>query len=57
MFFREIKHPFVTNDMISTGDDPPIFFEFIEGEKGYWERRERKDWSDLPNLWGPWSDM
>jgi len=36
--------------------DPPVFWEMIEGEKGYWARRERGDWSDMPNLWGPWTD-
>jgi hypothetical protein len=25
-------------------------YELIEGEKGYWERRERKEWGECPDL-------
>ena len=29
-------------------------YELIEGDgHGYFERRERKDWDDLPRLFGP----
>lgn len=52
-FFRQITHPFVRNDELPTGEEQPLIFELVEGDKGYWERRERQDWSDLPNLWGP----
>ena len=55
-FFRPVPHPYVTTDMIDTGDTVPLLYELIENEgdnKGYWERRERQDWSDMPNLWGP----
>lgn len=55
-FFREKPHPLITsNDMLDAKEPEfPLFYELIEGEgdnKGYWERRENKDWSDLPKLW------
>ena len=41
---------------METGQENPIMYEFIEGEKGYWERRNNKDWDDLPNLFGQYED-
>ena len=56
-FFVLRKHPYIKdNKMIATHEDRPAFYDIIEGagdQKGYWERRERGDWSDMPNLWGP----
>lgn len=59
MFFREIPHPYVnSNDQqLDTKEDRAYMFELIEGEKGYWQRRQNKDWKDMPNLWGPWDDQ
>lgn len=42
IFFREAPHQFL---------DGQIYYEFIQ-ENNYWDRRERKDWSGLPDLWG-----
>jgi hypothetical protein len=25
-------------------------YQIIEGDKGYWARRERKDWVDCPDI-------
>ena len=58
-FFVEKPHPFITDDFkdFDYGTEKPIFYELIEGNgKGYWERREKGDWSDLPNLWGPFEE-
>ena len=42
------------NSALKTGEDIPIQWLFIMGDKnGYWERRERGDWNDMPKLWGP----
>jgi hypothetical protein len=49
-FFREVDHPFVKNEDIDSHEQAPKFYQLIE-ERGYWERRENQDWSDLPNLW------
>ena len=51
-FFREVEHPYVTNDVLETQSAKPVKWELIEGENGYWARRERKDWKGLPNIWG-----
>ena len=56
-WFECKKHPYMTTEYWNTGEEPPMFYEFIEGENGYWERRERGEWpEDLPNLWGPYDD-
>ena len=56
-FFFERPHPFVKpGDGIKT-EDPPRQWVLVEGEQGYWERRNRGDWSDMPNLWGPFEDQ
>lgn len=57
-FFKEIPHPWLeNNDRLDTKENYPLFYEFIEGtNKGYWERREKQDWEDMPNLWGPFED-
>ena len=38
------------------GDGEVIQYELLEGGNGYWERRERGDWQDMPNLWGPFDE-
>jgi len=48
-FFREVPHPYTTK-----GESREKMYELIEGERGYWARRENGDWDDMPNLWGPW---
>ena len=50
-FFKQIAHPFL--DKVDGDDEGPRMFVLIEGDNGYWERRERKDWTGQPNLWGP----
>ena len=56
-YFKEVAHPYVfDNETINTKEDKPIFYEFIEGDKGYFSRREKKDWSDSYNIWGPWEE-
>ena len=53
-FFRPVRHPFLTPDIIDTGENPPLLYELIEGDgdqKGYFERRENQDWDDMVNLW------
>mmetsp|Transcript_10612 Transcript_10612/g.16197 ORF Transcript_10612/g.16197 Transcript_10612/m.16197 type:complete len:211 (-) Transcript_10612:56-688(-) len=55
-FFKKTEHPYLTSRAeLNTNEleDPPIHYELITGEKGYWERRKRGDWEDMPNLWGP----
>ena len=55
-FFRKLDHPHITNEMLTTREEKPVYYQLIENEgddKGYWERRETGDWDDLPNLWGP----
>ena len=47
------------NETLDSKEETPVLYELIEGQgdnKGYWERRENKDWDDLHNLWGPWED-
>lgn len=59
-FFKEIPHPHLSNnEIVDSRQEKPVMFKLIENEgdeKGYWERREKEDWADLPNLWGPWDD-
>ena len=31
-------------------------WELREDDQGYWEKRKRGDWQDMPNLWGPFED-
>jgi len=31
-------------------------WELREDDQGYWERRKRSDWQDMPNLWGPFKE-
>ena len=54
-FFEEVPHPFLRkqNELNILN---PIQYKLIENkgdQKGYWERRQKGDWKDLPNLWGP----
>jgi len=60
-FFKLRDHPYLkNNDMIETHDGKPVFYDIIENEadsKGYWERREKGDWSDMPNLWENFGDQ
>lgn len=56
-FFKEVPHPYLNNNEIldSKETSNPVLWQLIEGEgdnKGYWERRENNDWSDMPNLFG-----
>lgn len=55
LFFEKIDHPQLsqTQHLIKHNEEKPIQYRLITGEKGYWERRKRGDWSDLPYLWGP----
>ena len=53
-FFKKVAHPCIKES--DQAQIEPIMYALIENEgdgKGYWERRENKDWSDMPNLWGP----
>ena len=54
-FFELVDHPYMTadNQPIDTKEEKPHQWRLIQGEKGYWERRKRQDWSDMPYLWGP----
>ena len=57
-FFEEVPHPFLKEGHgLPIGEEHPIMWKLIEGEKGYWERRARGDWSDMPNLWGPFDQI
>ena len=51
-FFFEKPHPFLRDQ---SGEAMKQWC-LVEGEKGYWERRNRGDWNDLPNLWGPFEE-
>jgi hypothetical protein len=53
-----VPHPKIkSNDELNSKEENgPIFYELVEEENGYFERRDRQDWADMPNLWGPWDD-
>ena len=51
-YFRRVEHPHVKNEVMQTFEDPPIYYELVDDENGYWQRRNRQDWDDLPDLWG-----
>jgi hypothetical protein len=54
-FFREVPHPLIQNNELKHYEEKAVRYEFIEDEdKNYWSRRNRNDWKDLPNLWGPY---
>jgi len=57
-FFREQPHPYVTKETLPVeGDDQVIMWDLIEDEGvGYWDRRKNNNWTDLPNLWGPFEE-
>ena len=55
-FFKKVPHPYMKEEYWDTGDKVPVLFDLVEGDKSYWNRRLTKDWSDLPNLWGPYTD-
>jgi hypothetical protein len=38
---------------LNIGDGKPVFWRLKNDEKGYWQRREKGDWKDMPNLYGP----
>lgn len=49
-----VDHPFLKEcGDFQSNTEKPVQFELIEGKDGYWERRERGDWADMPKLWGP----
>lgn len=53
-FFIQENHPhFKDNEILDSREARPIRFRFVEGEKGYWERRHKGDWADMPKIWGP----
>ena len=49
-FFKQVAHPTVYNEIIDTREDEPIHFELVTGPEGYWERRQKKDWSGQGNM-------
>ena len=53
-FFEEIDHPYLKEPY--AGEERPKMYRLIQGDRGYWARRERQDWADMPNLWGPYDD-
>ena len=56
-FFKEIDHPFIKKPCeFIQNCDKPFCYELIKGQNGYWERRERQDWKDLPNIFGPFDE-
>ena len=58
-FFKKVPHPYFKPKPKDTEDLKPKMYKLIENEgnlKGYWERREKQDWADLPALWGPFED-
>lgn len=51
MFFKQVEHPFVRGtEVLDTKEEAPLLWKLIEGPKGYWERRNRKDWTTIPDL-------
>jgi len=53
-YFEMVRHPFLKdNSIINTNEKVPVKWQLIQGPKGYWERRERGDWADALQLWGP----
>ena len=54
-FFEKEPHPHLkNNNVINTLEFKPVFYHFkTDYDNGYWERRKRSDWSDMPKLWGP----
>jgi hypothetical protein len=55
-FFREIPHPYIKNNELKHYEEKAVMYEFIEDDDiNYWSRRNRKDWSNMPNLWGPFN--
>lgn len=56
-FFKEIEHPILKkSDNLNTLEETPIMWQLVEGEQGYWARRNRGDWADMPSLWGPFEE-
>jgi hypothetical protein len=51
-FFKPIPHP-LRNEP-GPYEEKPLRYVLVEGKKSYWERRKNGDWSDMPNLWGPY---
>lgn len=52
LFFREVHHPYLKAGDLMDAEVQPVFYDLVEGREGYWQRRERKDWDDMPDLWG-----
>ena len=51
-FFVQEDHPyFSSNEELDSREPRPIRFRFVEGEQGYWARRDRGDWADLEKIW------
>ena len=61
-FFKARTHPLVTKELMDVGVEDAdgnysvTQWELREDDQGYWERRKRGDWQDLPNLWGPFEE-
>ena len=56
MFFEQIPHPYLKPGMLETNEDGEcIQYRLKKGDKNYWNRRKTADWSDAPNLWGPFN--
>ena len=56
-FFTKVIHPFIkNNEFLETGFEQPCMYTLVDDDSGYWKRRERQDWDDMPNLWGPWKN-
>jgi len=43
-FFTEVK------EMNSLSNEIESYFHFKDGENSYWNRREKKHWVDLPDI-------
>lgn len=59
LFFKKVPHPYYQPKPKEADEFKPKMYILIENEgdhKGYWERRNRNDWSDMPALWGPFED-
>ena len=55
-YFRKVPHPFLNNKEIETNEEEPFHYELIDDENGYWQKRQRQDWSGSVNIWGPFEE-
>ena len=52
-YFRSTPHPRVVNsEILDSQQENPQCWELINDDKGYWSRRNNKDWSDCLDIWG-----